>query len=296
MNDRKRKVLLAAQQLFIEKGFNSTSVQDILDKSKISKGTFYNYFTSKNECLIAILERARDESIVRRRELLIGQDITNKRILAEQITIRMLVNRENNLLPIYEAVFYSADTELRDYIKKHHLGELSWLSQRLIDIYGKEAIPYATDCAVMMTGMIQQIIHFRAASSKEELDTRTLILFIMPRIDAVMLNMMETHDFMLGKDLLNNLSVNEETQHEMKDRLITKLSGFLYFLEDDTKQEGYQYTQFLIDEIRSDEPRIPILESVIRSFREAFHETKHKPEALELIFNLWRYIDILKKK
>ena len=33
MNDRKRQVLLTAQRLFIEKGFTTTSVQDILDES-----------------------------------------------------------------------------------------------------------------------------------------------------------------------------------------------------------------------------------------------------------------------
>ena len=78
MNDRKRQVLLTAQRIFIDKGFASTSVQDILDESGISKGTFYNYFTSKNECLMAILEHGHDEAKVRRRELLIGQDPTDK--------------------------------------------------------------------------------------------------------------------------------------------------------------------------------------------------------------------------
>ena len=60
MNDRKQQVLLTAQQLFVEKGFSATSVQDILDEAKISKGTFYNYFSSKNECLIAILDNGRE--------------------------------------------------------------------------------------------------------------------------------------------------------------------------------------------------------------------------------------------
>src|SRR6185312_3572892 len=106
MNDRKRQVLLTAQRLFVEKGFSATSIQDILDESRISKGTFYNYFTSKNECLMAMLENARDEATVRRQELLIGRDISDKGILAEQILVRMRVNREQNLIPIFEAVFH----------------------------------------------------------------------------------------------------------------------------------------------------------------------------------------------
>ena len=159
MNDRKRQVLLTAQRLFIDKGFSTTSVQDILDESCISKGTFYNYFSSKNECLIAILEHARDEATVRRRELLIGQDLSDKNILVEQILIRMHVNREQNLMPIFEAVFHSGDNDLRTFIKNMLLAEFSWLTRRLVDVYGKDAVPYAADCAVMLFGMMQQILH-----------------------------------------------------------------------------------------------------------------------------------------
>ncbi|MGA9287974.1 MAG: helix-turn-helix domain-containing protein, partial [Anaerobacillus sp.] len=56
MNDRKQHVIKMAHQLFIDRGFQATSIQDILDYSGISKGTFYNYFSSKNELLIALFK------------------------------------------------------------------------------------------------------------------------------------------------------------------------------------------------------------------------------------------------
>lgn len=56
MNNRKMHVIQKAHQLFLEKGFQATSIQDILDYSGISKGTFYNYFSSKNELLISIFK------------------------------------------------------------------------------------------------------------------------------------------------------------------------------------------------------------------------------------------------
>ena len=46
MIDRKQHVVNRADQLFIHKGVQSTSVQDILEHSGISKGTFNNYFSS----------------------------------------------------------------------------------------------------------------------------------------------------------------------------------------------------------------------------------------------------------
>ena len=62
MNDRKQHVINKAHQLFIDKGFQATSIQDILDYSGISKGTFYNYFSSKNELLIAIFTNQNKKS------------------------------------------------------------------------------------------------------------------------------------------------------------------------------------------------------------------------------------------
>ena len=56
MKDRKLHVIKMSHQLFIEKGFLATSIQDILNYSGISKGTFYNYFSSKNELLMELFK------------------------------------------------------------------------------------------------------------------------------------------------------------------------------------------------------------------------------------------------
>jgi len=81
MNDRKRQVIAVAKELFIKNGVITTSVQDIIDEAQISKGTFYNYFSSKNACLIAILEQGNNETFLRRQEILNGQDVSDKNFL-----------------------------------------------------------------------------------------------------------------------------------------------------------------------------------------------------------------------
>ena len=49
----REKILLAAVALFHEFGYNGTSVQDIVRKADVPKGSFYNYFKSKEELAIA---------------------------------------------------------------------------------------------------------------------------------------------------------------------------------------------------------------------------------------------------
>jgi len=55
---RKDEVLDAALELFTEKGFAATRVDDIAQKAGISKGTIYLYFESKEALMEGLIERA----------------------------------------------------------------------------------------------------------------------------------------------------------------------------------------------------------------------------------------------
>ena len=52
---RRREILIASRELFVKKGYEQTSVNDILKIVDIAKGTFYYYFASKEEVLEAII-------------------------------------------------------------------------------------------------------------------------------------------------------------------------------------------------------------------------------------------------
>lgn len=51
----KAKILETAHLLFSEKGYDKTSVNDIINKLNISKGAFYHYFNTKDEVLDDII-------------------------------------------------------------------------------------------------------------------------------------------------------------------------------------------------------------------------------------------------
>lgn len=53
--ERRREILVTARDLFIRKGYEHTSINDILKIVGIAKGTFYYYFASKEEVLEAII-------------------------------------------------------------------------------------------------------------------------------------------------------------------------------------------------------------------------------------------------
>lgn len=62
---RRNEILDAAEQLFVTKGFDKTSTNDILERVGIARGTLYYHFGSKEEILDAIIQRM-SETLVKR--------------------------------------------------------------------------------------------------------------------------------------------------------------------------------------------------------------------------------------
>jgi AcrR family transcriptional regulator len=56
-DERKNQIINAAEGVFTEKGFDAARMDDIADKTGLSKGTLYLYFKSKDDLIIAILDR-----------------------------------------------------------------------------------------------------------------------------------------------------------------------------------------------------------------------------------------------
>jgi AcrR family transcriptional regulator len=55
--ERRAELIDTAEQLFLTKGYDQTSISDIAKEVPLSKGAFYYYFESKEDVLMAVLEK-----------------------------------------------------------------------------------------------------------------------------------------------------------------------------------------------------------------------------------------------
>ncbi|HWP49791.1 MAG TPA: TetR/AcrR family transcriptional regulator [Candidatus Limnocylindrales bacterium] len=78
--ETKEKIFKAALSLFLEKGFENTTVEEITEKADVGKGTFFNYFPRKESILIYLGER-RMEAIQEAFRETISEDLTIEAIL-----------------------------------------------------------------------------------------------------------------------------------------------------------------------------------------------------------------------
>ena len=107
--DKKRaEIARAAIEVFARKGFEKSTISEIAVKAGIGKGTFYEYFRSKEEILIQVT-----------RELFAGFDqaigndlmaITDPRkrlivLIQESMSLMMPMSAENNILTVFVEIW-----------------------------------------------------------------------------------------------------------------------------------------------------------------------------------------------
>lgn len=282
MNAKKQKIVDAAYTLFIHKGYNASSIQDILDEAGVSKGTFYNYFTSKTECLMAIMESIGSEIRQKRMAAAAGKPINDPQVLAEQLSIRIQLNREKNLFSLYESIFYSQDEVLKEFSKGTYLKELDWITSRIVDIFGKEAEPYALDNAAVLHGSIQQLIHVWKLTTNEDLLTDKLAAFVVRRLEVNIASQIASGERFIEEQ---DLSAENMAENLTLGELGKQLAHYGEMPEED--KDTQQLIRFLAEELQLAHPRKALIESVLGTLA---NNMLHESEILLLLEKVWKKI------
>lgn len=67
---RRQELLKIAYRMFIEKGYENTSIDEIIAEAGIAKGTYYYYFESKEATLEAVIDMMIEEEVGRAKEVI----------------------------------------------------------------------------------------------------------------------------------------------------------------------------------------------------------------------------------
>jgi len=89
-DERKREILESATELFLEKGYKHTSVEDIAEKIGVVKGTCYHYFSNKEELYHQALKQQGEKYISSLNLILYDSNMSAKERLQ-----RMLMSAES---------------------------------------------------------------------------------------------------------------------------------------------------------------------------------------------------------
>lgn len=154
--ERKEEIVSAACELFISKGYEKTTMSDVMTQLNIAKGTIYHYFKSKEELLDAVIDFIADERFKTQHDIL---ELTEGNGLERiQQLVRLSREEDRDYEEIIENLHQPANAGMHIRIIARHVSMQAPLYETLIRQGCDEGI-FTTDnpleCAEFILSGIQ---------------------------------------------------------------------------------------------------------------------------------------------
>lgn len=285
MNKRKKAVIDHALQLFVENGVVKTSIQQIIQSAGISKGTFYNYFSSKAECVEAILEKARYDASLLRAELMIGNDPTDIHVFANQIAVLWKINQEKGLDVLFEEILHSGETELKELVLRHRIIEFEWFSLRLCEIFGDEIRENSFEAAVLFYGMMQYLSFTCKLSNQYTIAIEEIASTLLKYLEKMIDLMIHEKTAILNPDKMNTfIAVSKKQSHIEIEEITIKLDNLVKQTLTSSQEE---IVTAIIEEFHRKSTRTLVLNALLKVFIDEFKGSELELEVKELASLIW---------
>jgi AcrR family transcriptional regulator len=134
-DERKNEFLDTAMHLFMQRGYDQTSINAIIEMVGVSKGAFYHYFKSKEELLDQLAERAAEQSLAGAEAILEDRSLSavdKLNTLFAQTNQFKAQNRE--LMMAIAQVFYSdANVLLRSRLSERSVERVAPIVAQILE-------------------------------------------------------------------------------------------------------------------------------------------------------------------
>ncbi|MBI3795410.1 MAG: TetR/AcrR family transcriptional regulator [Deltaproteobacteria bacterium] len=113
--ERRTEILDAAQDLFLSRGYDATTVNDLLNAVGLSKGAFYHHFSAKEDVLQALVWRMAEQSLAVLSPIIEREDLGPLEKLKTFFTEGQQFKKEHatTLRPLIEVLFRDENLRLR---------------------------------------------------------------------------------------------------------------------------------------------------------------------------------------
>ena len=276
-----------AQALFLEKGIQMTSIQDIIERAGISKGTFYNYFSSKYECVGAILQQIRSEASLLQSELQLGKDPKDINLLIEQTSVIIRINEKRGLSAMFEELLHSGDRDLKKLVLNYKMAEFEWFANRLIEIFGEELRPHALEAAVIWNGMQQHLLFTGKFINQRGLNVKTVAVSVYQYMKVIINSLINENTAVLDAEKLVLLKDSLAQDKIMREEVL-----LLY----DDLIENFKLTKAQLDlatslryEIEQEPLRDAVISALLQPFLDSFKGSVLYNQAREIMSVTWHF-------
>lgn len=288
MKEKEKAIIEAAIKLYATKGFASTSIQEIVTESGISKGAFYLYFKSKDALLIAILEYYFDY-IEKKLEMYEQENLSPREKFGLQLTAlfnTMIEHKEFIIMQSREQAIPLNEEVKELMIRKYYEAQMYYQSS-LRAIYGKKAEPHLWDLALMLEGFFNsymKLLLFNPDGFKID----ELVEYILRRVDSLV-DGLEGENPVASeekvKELINKTKAFFLAGDQDIRTIIKKMRHAIANLENN--EDLNVSLEVLESEVERETPRIPVIQGMLSNFKAEQSMDSYR-DAIEEFYGLKR--------
>ncbi|MGE7935120.1 TetR/AcrR family transcriptional regulator [Viridibacillus arvi] len=294
MQDRKLAIIQSSFDLFLSQGYHATSIQDILNQSNVSKGTFYKYFESKSSLLQQTL-LYREERIQYQRDLLLdGDNVADRDVFIRQIEVTFLNKGTINMSELMDDAAVSDDSSLIKFMKDLRNAFIEWLYTRLQQVYGMKYEPYIAEMTLVFAGILHNLFHFSNLMDHKEDAYIPLIEYSLTSAEKIIASKANGEKpLVLNEVFEQNFKMNQQVdsifgEFAIHTNSLRKAIERLY--EEDAQMHDLlsELVTFVQKEIVTEQPNRSLILSAMKTIHsfEKMHTSNELADFLETMKNL----------
>ncbi|MFJ5623516.1 TetR/AcrR family transcriptional regulator [Peribacillus loiseleuriae] len=257
MDGKKLEIIPIAMRLFSEKGYESTTVDEIAKESGMAKGSFYKHFNSKEDLLLEIFIQMPKQVKAGLTKIYSNEYASTHEKLLDFISMSLeniLSNQVHLLIDLLFKLPVFKNKEMAIEAQKIEFEFNIWLKEFLLDLYGEQVKVYIWDLVSLLKALMFQYIHL-CRRQKLEIASEKLAVFIAAVFDIVIEGLLERKpESILDKDWteLEMLFADNESPRLKGHRiqlLLKKMTSTVSDIKKDAAdQEEYLKTISLLEE------------------------------------------------
>ncbi|KJB85627.1 transcriptional regulator [Paenibacillus sp. E194] len=278
MPEKKQQILLSAMKLFASKGYVQTTMQEVASFCKMSKGSVYQYYSSKDELLLNIFmyqsKLLEDRMLMLERE---KQPNPRERLISKIRVYLHIWNEHPEFIKMQmrDNTKHTESTELREHMQQMNKFNIETLMESLQDIYGEQFGPYMLDSATLLSSLIFTYMYMKLFDNFP-IEIDSLSRYIVTIMDYVAEGMLK-HE---PEPILNGSMVGLDEEHLKPKQLhplvlVKQLREAVESLDIDStekeswnKQDVLDSIQVLEEELLQVRPRKVILLGMLLNLKE----------------------------
>jgi AcrR family transcriptional regulator len=284
----KEKIMESSMRLFSEKGYMSTSMQDIANDCGIAKGSLYKFFASKEDLLIEVYDSHVQNIYDQAKSISADKTLTSReRFIHETQHQLHYISEMNSNIDESQESFFTESDKFTSFCHRLRTRWLNYYKDCLLTAYGSQLELHVWDLVIVYQGIMKEYTQFQNLAN-QPLNLENVALFIVNRMDEMTAGITLTnHSPILQSSVMmeymqSDLQEMFNTTTKQKEILFETLLNTVQELTvgNMRKTELIEAVELLQEEAKKDLPKRILIRSLLEFLRSQ-HELKNSISQLD---------------